>query len=448
MGSKGMKRALVSMILMFLVLAAVILASNPDMVRQKLGGKTQEQTDTENPAQDMEEGGQIGEDLSAFVQDETFFDPEVKFKSIEMYSGTRVTMTAASAEKDLYIFIEDSVGELVKGARFVAELWDIGEYEDEDEDGIIHIKDLEPGEYSISLQELKGYQVPDTITTIRVKEKLEYQTLDYVDYLIRQKAEVKSEKEDSFLNQAAEDADGTEETRLLTASGAGKTGVDISEHNGEIDWEQVKEAGAAFAMIRCGYRGSSSGVLVEDARFEENISGAIEAEIPVGVFFATQAATEAEAVEEASMVLQLIRRYDVDYPVFLLCSPVSASTRTKRLDAESRTEIAEAFLKTIAGAGYETGVYACADWLENELDMSRLSAYHTWLSEYTEIPDYDEYYHMWQYTSKGTVPGILTDVQLDISYMKIDTSVNHAESAEGYSGVVEGDTGNVPVKGK
>ena len=77
--------------------------------------------------------------------------------------------------------------------------------------------------------------------------------------------------------------------------------------------------------------------------------------------------------------------------------------------------------------------------------MERLSDYNTWLAEYTEAPGYPEYYHIWQYTSKGTVPGISTRVDLNLCYMKIDTSVNHARNAEGYSGVVNGDSGNVPT---
>ena len=132
MGSKGIRRAMLSMIGMFLVLAAVIVFSNLDTVKKKLGIGSAEQTEASEQTPGMEDGGQIGNDLSAFVRDETFFDPEVKFKSIEMYSGKRVAMTAASAAGDLYIFIENSVGELAEGAAFTVELQGVGEYTDED----------------------------------------------------------------------------------------------------------------------------------------------------------------------------------------------------------------------------------------------------------------------------------------------------------------------------
>ena len=101
-------------------------------------------------------------------------------------------------------------------------------------------------------------------------------------------------------------------------------------------------------------------------------------------------------------------------------------------------------METIASAGYETGVYASANWLTKKLDMKELSSYRTWLAEYADIPTYDEYYHMWQYTSKGSINGISTNVDLNLCYMNIDTSIDRSASSGGYTGVVNGDAGNVP----
>jgi GH25 family lysozyme M1 (1,4-beta-N-acetylmuramidase) len=179
--------------------------------------------------------------------------------------------------------------------------------------------------------------------------------------------------------------------------------------------------------------------------YEENIKGAIEAGIPVGVYFFTQALTEVEAVEEASMVIHLIEDYDVDYPVFLDSESAGGKGRADKLDADERTKIHKAFLETVSAAGYETGIYASKNWLDGKLNMTELSGYRTWLAEYADVPTYDEYYHMWQYTSKGTVDGIDTKVDLDLCYLNIDTSVNHAKGAAGYTGVVSGDSGNVPT---
>lgn len=446
MGSKSIKRIMLAMLAMFVVLVAVIALTNLDMVKQKLGFSAPEQAQETAAIEEADtDSGQIGNDLSAFLRDETFFDPEVKFKSIETYSGKNVFLVMSSVAKDLRIMVVDSVGKLVTGAAFQVKIQGAGEYEDTDEDGIIYIDGLRAGEYSVSLEEIEGYIVPNTITTIQVRQEIEYRVLDEIEYLMMTEDDVDADKEDKAVNGAEEAADGSEHTELQFSKGSAKLGIDVSKWNEEIDWQAVKEAGVEFAIIRCGYRGASSGALVIDPMYEQNIKGAIEAEIPVGVYFFTQALNEVEAVEEASMVIRLIEEYDVDYPVFLDSESAGGKGRADGLDAEERTKIHKAFLETVSEAGYETGIYASKNWLKEQIDMTELSEYRTWLAEYADVPTYDEYYHMWQYTSKGTVDGIDTRVDLNLCYMNIDTSVNHAKGAAGYSGVVSGDSGNVPT---
>ncbi len=450
MVSKGFKKALFFLFLIFFLLVAAIALVNIDAVKQKMGMQTAEQTAsvvTADDAQDeiVQNTGQIGNDLSAFMRDETFFDPEVRFKSIETYSGKSVFMVMSSVAKDLRIMIVDSLGELVTGAPFTVKLQGVGEYTDEDQDGIIYIDKLCAGEYSVSLEELKGFNVPNTITTIQVRQEIEYRVLDDIEYLILTEDDIDPEKEDKAVNGAEEAADGTESTELLKNNGSAKLGIDVSKWNKEIDWEEVKNAGVEFAIIRCGYRGASSGALVIDPLYETNIKGAIDAGIPVGVYFFTQAVNEIEAVEEASMVIHLIEDYDVDYPVFLDSESAGGDGRADGLDAEERTNVHKVFLETIESAGYETGIYGSRNWLNDRVQMDKISRYNTWLAEYAEVPAYEEYYHMWQYTSKGTVPGISTNVDLNLCYMNIDTSIDHSKWAAGYSGVVNGDSGNVPV---
>lgn len=449
MDSKRMRRVLIAMIALFLAVIAAIAIANLDAVKRKLGlsqeapvqEETKENTDTEET-----ESGQIGSNLSAFLSDETFFDPEVKFKSLESYSGRNVSLVMSSVAKDLRIMVVDSVGRLVTGTEFTVTIQNVGEYTDRDKDGIIYVDDLRSGEYSVSLNEQDGFRVPNTITTIQVRQEIEYRVLDNIEYLMLTEDDIDPEKEDKAVNGAAEDADGTENTELQFDNGSAKLGIDVSKWNQEIDWAAVKEAGIEFAIIRCGYRGASTGALVIDPRYKENIEGAIEAGIPVGVYFFTQARDEVEAVEEASMVIRLIEDYDVDYPVFLDSESAGGRGRADGLDSDERTRAHRAFLQTIQDAGYETGVYASRNWLNDRLDMTRLSDYRIWLAEYADVPTYDEYYyHMWQYTSKGTVNGISTNVDLNLCYMNIDTSINHSRNAAGYSGVVNGDAGNVPV---
>ena len=445
MGSKRIRRMLFVMVFLFVALVGVIAAANLDTVKRKLGLSQDEQEEVASPDTEDLNGGQRGDDLSAFLQDETFFDPEVKFKSIETYSGRSVFLMMSSVAKDLRIMIVDSAGNLVTGTPFQVTVEGAGEYTDSDEDGIIYIDGLRAGEYSVSMAEAEGYRVPNTITSIQVKQEIEYRVLDDIEYLIMTEDEIDAEEEDKEVNGAAEDADGSENTELMLANGSAKLGIDVSKWNRTIDWGEVKDAGVEFAIIRCGYRGASSGALVLDPMYEANIRGAIEAEIPVGVYFFTQAIDEVEAVEEASMVISLIEDYDVDYPVFLDSESAGGAGRADSLAAAERTKIHKAFLETIAAAGYETGIYASKNWLNEQVNIEELSAYKTWLAEYAEIPTYENYYHMWQYTSKGTVDGIETRVDLNLCYMNIDTSINHAKNAAGYSGVINGDSGNVPV---
>lgn len=446
MDSKRMRRALFAMIGIFLLLIAVIALTNLDAVMSKLGLAEEPEQEMEATEKEAEtDGGQIGNDLSAFLRDETFFDEEPRFKSIETYVGRNVFLMMSSVAKDLRVMVVDSAGRLVTGAPFTIEIQGMGEYTDEDEDGVIYIEGLRAGEYGVSLQELTGFHVPNTVTTIQVRQEIEYRVLDNIEYLMLTEDDIDPAKEDKAVNGAEEDADGSENTQMQFANGSAKLGIDVSKWNKEIDWEAVKEEGVEFAIIRCGYRGASSGALVIDPMYEDNIRGAIEAGIPVGVYFFTQALDEVEAVEEASMVIRLIEEYDVDYPVFLDSESAGGSGRADGLDAKERTAAHKAFLETISAAGYETGIYASRNWLNDRINVTDLSEYKTWLAEYAEVPAYDGYYDMWQYTSKGTVNGIDTNVDLNLCYMNIDTSINHAKSAAGYSGVVNGDSGNVPT---
>lgn len=444
MGSKRLRKTLFAVVMIFLMITAVIFMMNWELVEEKFGNGAEKET-TAALEEDMTAEKQIGNDLSAFLQDETFFDPETQYKSIETYTGKSVSFLMSSVAKDLRIMFVDSSGKLLTGSPFSVEIQGLGEYTDEDEDGIIYLDKLRAGEYSVSMKEIDGFRVPNTVTSIKVKQDIEYRVLDSIEYLMLTEKDVDVSKEDTEERSAREDADGSENTEFLSAGKDKLVGIDVSKWNETIDWEAVADAGVDFAIIRCGYRGSSSGALILDPMYQKNIEGAIEADIPVGVYFFTQAVNEVEAVEEASMVISLIQEYDVDYPVFLDSESAGGSGRADGLDAEERTKIHKAFLETIAAAGYETGIYGSAHWLEEQVDMDTLSDYRTWLAEYTDVPSYDGYYHMWQYTSKGTIDGIDTNVDLNISYMNIDTSIDHSSSAGGYSGVVNGDTGNVPT---
>lgn len=204
-------------------------------------------------------------------------------------------------------------------------------------------------------------------------------------------------------------SDGT----LVTSSGT--FGIDVSKWNGNIDWNSVKASGASYAIIRCGYRGSSTGALITDPKFAANISGANAAGLKVGVYFFTQAVNEKEAVEEASMVLDLVKKYKISYPIFL--DVESSGGRADGIDKATRTAVCRAFCATIQNSGYTAGVYANKTWLNNRIDAGALSSYKIWLAQYAAAPTYNGRYNLWQYSSKGSVPGIKGNVDLNLSYL-------------------------------
>ncbi len=198
-------------------------------------------------------------------------------------------------------------------------------------------------------------------------------------------------------------------------TGFSSLGIDVSKWNGKIDWNAVKNSGVSYVIIRCGYRGSSTGKLVEDPTFQENIQGAIDAGLKVGVYFFTQAVDEVEAVEEASFVLDRIQNYKISYPVFLDVEP--SSGRGDEIDADTRTAVCKAFCETIQRSGYTAGIYANRTWLNGKMNIDELGAYKIWLAQYAATPTYTGRYDLWQYTATGKVSGISGDVDLNLSYM-------------------------------
>lgn len=364
--------------------------------------------------------GQIGDDLSAFLKDEYFFDKEVNpVLEAARDNSTRLSLVVTSVEKDLRIQIVDIQGNPVKGESFYVELEGLGEYKDLDKDGIIYVGDLAAGEYTVELLPIEGYRVPGNATRVRVKDKVEYVAIGDISLLIKTEDEIDAQAEDTAIADALEDADKTEIQKVQKATANSKVGIDVSKWNRDIDWDKVKNAGVEFAIIRAGYRGSATGSLVEDPYFAANMKGAAASKVPVGVYFFTQAVNEVEAVEEASAVLQMIREYSLEYPIFIDTEGAGGNGRADGLDVETRTLVCEAFCRTIENAGYHAGVYGSRNWYNNNLHADALENYCIWLAEYRSVPIYQGYYQMWQYTSKGSVDGIEGNVDLDISYLGI-----------------------------
>ncbi|MBP5600688.1 MAG: hypothetical protein J6X48_10525 [Lachnospiraceae bacterium] len=203
-------------------------------------------------------------------------------------------------------------------------------------------------------------------------------------------------------------------------SGTGTFGIDVSTWNGTIDWNRVAKSGVSYAIIRCGFRGTTVGGLVADNKFEANVKNAQAAGIKVGIYFFSQATTEAEAVEEASTCLTMIDVYKVKptYPIFIDIEGAGAGARAANLNKSQRTAVAKAFCKTITNSGYKAGVYSNKSWLTNNIDTASLTGYTIWLAQYAQSPTYTATrYDLWQYSDAGSIAGISGKVDLDLSYM-------------------------------
>lgn len=417
MDSKLKKNAILFCIMAILCIASIVVIAN----WRTLFGKTSQTVNVEDNAEEQNNqnaGGQIGDNLQGFLEDDTFFDKEEDdYGWNSLYNSNKLSMIVTSIEKDLRIQIVDLFGELVTGESFYVTVEDVGEYKDLDKDGVVYIADLKAGEYKVSLKEMEGYLVPSNSTKIRVKDRVEYVAIDDISLLIKTEDEIDVKLEDTRENSAREDSDNTEIKKQHTTDTTQKFGIDVSKWQGDIDWDKVKASGVEFVMIRAGYRGSKTGALVEDPNFLVNIRGAKRAGLKVGVYFFTQAVNEVEAVEEASMVLALCEGYDLEYPVIIDSEGAGGEGRADALDAETRTKVCAAFCETIDNAGYEPGVYASRSWYNANLDVKKLDKYRIWLAEYRSTPLYSGYYDMWQYTSKGRIDGIEGNVDLNISYM-------------------------------
>lgn len=192
-------------------------------------------------------------------------------------------------------------------------------------------------------------------------------------------------------------------------------GIDVSRHQGEINWNMVPEDNISYAFIRAGYRGNSEGKLIEDEYFKDNIEGALDHDIDVGIYFFTQALTEEEAVEEAEFVLGLIEDYEVTYPVVLDLEEVADdSARTSEMTKEEYTKAAVAFCETVRKAGYTPMIYGNLKTFMIMLDMEQIEEYDKWFAHYDTIFYFPYDFTIWQYSSNGSVEGIGGNVDMNV----------------------------------
>ena len=197
-------------------------------------------------------------------------------------------------------------------------------------------------------------------------------------------------------------------------------GIDVSSHQGEIDWTKVASSGVRFAVLRAGGRGwGSEGKIYEDAQFDANLTGAGAAGIKTGVYFYSTATSVAEAVEEAQLVLQKLNGRPLEYPVIYDWEIDNDQARNANVDVDTATDSAIAFCQTIAQAGYTPMIYMGFEVGYRRLDLTRLTDYDFWFAQYTSRNQPTMYYNyrIWQYTDSGSVPGIEGKVDMDIAFI-------------------------------
>lgn len=300
-----------------------------------------------------------------------------------------------SEKANIYIYSEDDMNKAVEKAYSEAA-------DDKKDELLSHIKEL------MSEGKSAYYLLRDIFPNdVVVGDKNGYVFFPIDDELIRNDIKLENLIQNEETNEIVYVNDNND-----TIS---KKGIDVSSHNGRIDWAKVKADGVEFAFIRVGYRGSTEGALSLDTTFKYNIENAISNGIDVGVYFYTQAINEEEAVKEAEYVLDAIEPYDISYPVVYDIEEYEGG-RADDLSQDQYTANTKAFLRTVENAGYEPMVYANLKGLFIMQDIYELKEYKKWFAYYIYPLYYPYELSIWQYSSTGRVDGIKGDVDLNIKF--------------------------------
>ena len=192
--------------------------------------------------------------------------------------------------------------------------------------------------------------------------------------------------------------------------------IDVSSFQKEINWDKVKAAGVDYAIIRVGFRGYGTGKMVEDTYYKSNIEEATSAGIKVGVYFFSQATTVEEAIEEADFVIERISPYEIDLPVAIDIEAINETARTDNLTNDDRSDFCVAFMDRVKAAGYEPMIYSNLTFFIRKMNMDKLEGYEKWFAFYNDSIYFPYDIGIWQYSATGTIDGISTDVDLNISF--------------------------------
>ena len=199
-------------------------------------------------------------------------------------------------------------------------------------------------------------------------------------------------------------------TRVVKPSNATAQGIDVSYHQGTIDWEKVKNSGQVdFAIIRCGIGMDQTNQ--DDTQWENNTSECERFGIPYGTFLYSYADTVEKARSEAQHVVRLVQGKNLTYPIYY---DMEDNSVMNKIDSKTAGEIAQTFLNTLEANGYKNvAVYSSKSLFETKLTADIFNRYPRWVAHYNDTCGYQGSYHMWQYTNKGQIDGITGNVDLD-----------------------------------
>lgn len=196
-------------------------------------------------------------------------------------------------------------------------------------------------------------------------------------------------------------------------------GIDVSHHQGKIQWDKVKNDSIDFAILRIGYRSyGSSGSLNKDKQFENNYTGATAAGLDVGIYIFSQAITVEEALEEAEYVLELLDGRELQLPIVYDPEILHDTTaRTDDVTGEQFTQNTIAFCEAIKAAGYDVMIYSNIVFEHEYFDLEQLQQYPIWYADYEPVPQSPYDFCYWQYSCEGKVLGIGGYVDLNVRFL-------------------------------
>lgn len=219
-------------------------------------------------------------------------------------------------------------------------------------------------------------------------------------------------KNEKLYTTEFQDKYGNKTNKIIKISGLIAKGIDVSQHNSRINWAEVQKEEIDFVILRLGWIGNKENHTL-DTFFKENYESCVRLGIPVGVYVYSYCEDEEATKSAAKWTVEQLKDKKITYPVFIDME----DSQIENLDVQTLTDISKTFCEELKTSGYsKVGIYANKNWLVNKLDVSQLSKYSIWLAHYTDKTDYSGKYDMWQYTSSGTVNGIIGNVDMNYSY--------------------------------